>query len=326
MQWGQAAKYLAGECSVEERRRFEQWLAADPARASALESVRPYFARPGSRPRVDVEAAWAAVAARIEREELGVQTGGAGGARRKTAVRWRDWGIAAAALAAVAAGVSLAIRPDEADRFRTAITTGAGEKRSLTLRDGSRVVLAPSSRFELRGDRDAKLEGEAYFVVVHDSRRPFTVQTSHARVVDLGTAFVVRADSVTGSAFVAVEEGIVSLGRIAPSEPGESLMLRAGESGAVSPSGVSRSDSAAWDSGLAWTRGEIAFDDAPMRDVAAELSRWFGVSVRLSDPALETRTLSARLAGESLDEALDAIASSLGVRHKRTGDTVTFYP
>ena len=79
-----------------------------------------------------------------------------------------------------------------------------------------------------------------------------------------------------------------------------------------------------WSRGMAWTRGEIVFDDMPLPDVARELNKWFGITVTLSDSSLESRTFSARLTGESVDEVLEAIDRSLGVTHTRTGDSVVF--
>lgn len=326
MQWEQAAKYLAGEDSVEERRRFEQWLAEDPERTAVLESLRPYFvARTRARVPVDVDAAWTAMAARIDKEPLVIESGRAGAPGSRT-TRWRQWGLAAAAVLVVAAAGSFVAVRNLSDPDRLAVATGAGEKRDITLADGSRIVVAPLSRLEMVGDRSARLAGEAYFVVVHDSRRPFRVETGDATIEDIGTSFVVRTGSARQPTFVAVDEGVVSLAPAAAQGRTGAVILREGESGMVSSAGAVRGDSAAWSSGLAWTRGEIVFDDLPLREVARELNRWFGVTVDLADPSLEARTLTARLSGESLDEILEAIDRSLGVTHTRTGNSVRFEP
>lgn len=323
MQWELAAKYLAGEGSAEERRRFEQWLAEDPGRSAWLDSLRPYFvARAGARVPVDVDAAWTAVAARIDREPMAIESGRVAAPR---GARWRQWGLAAAAVLVVAAGSLVAVRNLQ-DGERLAVATGAGEKRDITLADGSRIVVAPLSRLDMVGERSVKLVGEAYFLVVHDSSRPFRVETGDATIEDLGTAFVVRTGSASRGTFVAVDEGVVSVARASARGDTATLILREGEAGTVSSSGAVRGDSATWSRGLAWTRGEIAFDDLALPEVARELNRWFGVTVLLAHPSLEARTLTARLSGESVDEILQAIDRSLGVTHTRSGDTVRFEP
>lgn len=325
MQWEQAAKYLAGEGSAEERRGFEQWLAEDPERGTMLDSLRPHFsARSAARVPVDVDAAWTAMSARMDREPLTVES------RRRGALpargnSWHRWGLAAAAVLVVAAGSLLAARiVFDADRIE--VVTGAGEKREVALADGSRITVAPLSRLEMVGDRSAKLVGEAYFVVVHDSRRPFKVQTADATIEDLGTSFVVRTGSSLEPTFVAVDEGIVSLAPTGPREGAAALILREGEAATVSSSGAVRGDAATWSRALAWTRGEMVFDDLPLRDVARELNRWFGITVLLGDSSLEARTLTARFSGETVDDILEVIDRSLGVTHTREGNTVRIEP
>ena len=325
-QWELAAKYLAGEGSGEERRRFEEWLAQDPERSATIDSLRPYFAAHAApRPPVDVDAAWTRMAERIERDSLLVESGH-GRASASPDALWLRRGLAAAALVVVAAVASFAVirRLPEADRV--SVATGPGERRTITLTDGSRIVVAPLSRVEMAGARTATLAGEAYFVVVHDSDRPFRVETGDAIIEDLGTSFVVRTRSASQPTFVAVEEGIVSLSSAAARRGTEALVLREGESGTISSAGVVRGDSAMSSRALAWTRGEIVFDDMPLPDVARELNRWFGITVLLPDPTVENRTFTARLSGESVDEILEALDRSLGLTHTRTGDSVVFKP
>lgn len=326
MQWDLAAKYLAGEGSGEERRRFEQWVAEDPQRGSVLDSLRPYFAsRPTASASVDVDAAWAAMAARIEQDKLGVEADRTGRSQGQN-TRWRRWGMAAAATLLIVTGASLLLVPNLPDSGRLTVATGPGEKRDIALADGSRIVVAPLSRVEMLGDRRAKLLGEAYFVIAHDPSRPFRVETADATVQDLGTSFVVRAGSARQPTFVAVEEGVVSLAPATSPTGAEALVLREGESGTMSSAGPVRGDSATWSRGMAWTRGEIVFDDLPLPEVARELNRWFGITVQLADPSLESRSLTARLSDESVDEIIEAIARSLGVKHTRAGDSVVFRP
>ncbi len=328
MQWDLAAKYLAGECSGEERRRFEQWLAEDPERHALLDSLRPYFAdRTPAGTAVDVEAAWTRMAARVEREGLRVHAGSARAERWRGGIASRRWRLAAAAVLVVATAGSVAVVRNLAAPSLIDVATGPGEKREITLADGSRIVIGPLSRVKTLDKRRATLVGEAYFVVVHNPGRPFVVETDDALIQDLGTAFVVRAGPGHQGTLVAVEEGVVSLAPSTRAGHANVLILREGESGTISRGAEPvREDSATWSRSLAWTRGEIVFDRTRMRDVVVELNRWFGITATLSDRSLETRTFSARLSGESVDEVLQAIDRSLGVKHTRTGDIVLFHP
>ncbi len=110
------------------------------------------------------------------------------------------WKIAAAILLVVGAGylyrteVLNMVSPVHERQLLSA----AGERRQLLLPDGTRVWLGPGSRLDypnrFNGEkRKVKLEGEAFFDVVHDSNQPFIIQTDEVSTTVLGTSFNVRA-------------------------------------------------------------------------------------------------------------------------------------
>lgn len=73
---------------------------------------------------------------------------------------------------------------------------------------------------------------------------------------------------------------------------------------------------------LAWTTGRLVFRDAALPEVADALRRWYGVDVRVTDPALAGRHLTASFQGEPVGEVLRVIGLALGARLDRRGDTV----
>src|SRR5882757_1410915 len=79
---------------------------------------------------------------------------------------------------------------------RQSYATAIGAQKKFTLVDGSVVALNTNSQIdvELLGDRrDIHLvRGEAFFEVVHDKARPFTVYANRYVVRDIGTAFAVH--------------------------------------------------------------------------------------------------------------------------------------
>ena len=86
----------------------------------------------------------------------------------------------------------------------------------LRLPDGTRGRLAPGSHLRVAAEfgadrRDIHLGGEAFFDVVHDPRRPFTVFAGNAGAREVGTAFSVRAYPQDSAATVVVREGEVAL-------------------------------------------------------------------------------------------------------------------
>src|SRR5215208_2758028 len=138
-------------------------------------------------------------------------------------VRWRIPVIVLSGAAVLAIGVAgyLRSRPNRAAPpvvLASQMTgTGVGAVDSLTLPDGTRVILGPlSSVTVVKGygaaRREVELRGEAFFDVVHNASSPFTTRALGVTITDVGTSFAVRADSTIGVS-VAVRDGAVSLKR-----------------------------------------------------------------------------------------------------------------
>ena len=104
-------------------------------------------------------------------------------------------GFAAAAAVLLAAGLIFGRRTtDEPPQVATrTYSTGVGQRDSVTLDDGSSVMMGPATRIVVTG-REVSLVGEAFFTVTHDETRPFTVYAGDIGIRDLGTEFSVHND------------------------------------------------------------------------------------------------------------------------------------
>jgi len=329
--WEALARYLSGESSTEEVAAIDAWLTRDPSRAAlfgALDrALEPRLVAP--RPEVDVEAALSRVRERIDQpavHSIAERRGAAFAPRRD----WRHVGRRVAAVAALLVGpvlvYSLATRDGAGPVSQPAVyATTTGQRDSLDLPDGSRLILGPESELTVLagfgGDsRELVLVGEAMFDVEHDDARPFLVHVPGGTVEDLGTAFSVRTGSEHGVRVI-VTEGSVRLRTIGmPAEDG--LILVAGDRGAIPAGGdPSAERGAATQDDLSWTRGVLTFRDAPMSEVRAELRRWFGIDLRLSDPIFADQLLTASFENESIEQVVSVIALALGGRSEMRADT-----
>jgi ferric-dicitrate binding protein FerR (iron transport regulator) len=204
----------------------------------------------------------------------------------------------------------------------------------VTLADGTRVLLGVESRLRwprrLRGDRrDVRLEGAAYFEVAPDPARPFSVYTDDAVTRVLGTRFTVRDYDGAEPARVAVTEGTVSVrpARAPASNPAAVAVLVKGQAAEVRPSGAKAVVGQAREQrDLAWTRGTIAFENAPVPEVVAEIGRWYDVVIQVPDPGLASRHLTISFENEPLETLLQEIAAVLGARVDRRGRVIVLTP
>jgi transmembrane sensor len=234
------------------------------------------------------------------------------------------WPVAAAAVLVIAATLAIVWQNAHLKREAPRVaTTAAGERIVLHLADSSVVTLGPASslRYQITGSRrEITLDGLADFRVVHDESRPLVVHAKNAVATDLGTRFVVRAYASDATVQVAVTDGVVSL----RGSDTTRIELRAGDVGQVGASGtVARDANQSAATRAAWIEGRLVFDDEPLSSVAAELSRWFDVDIRIASPALGNRSVSAVYNNPSLSGVIDALQATLGLRVERVGRTIT---
>ncbi len=226
---------------------FTDWLEADPGHAERYDRMAATL--------LDAEEALAA------HPELLADPQPI--APRRGALRWVGGAVAAALVGAI----GLQAWQERPQPY--AVETAAGETRLLALADGSAITLAGASRVALdRADpRRASLErGEALFRVKHDDRHPFAVQAGGVALVDLGTVFDVRLGQ--RQTRVAVAEGAVMV-----DPEGAAMRLDAGQAVVVEKDRLVRASVEPEDVG-GWRDGRLAFDGAPLREVAEDLSRF----------------------------------------------------
>jgi transmembrane sensor len=234
---------------------------------------------------------------------------------RRAGPRWRMPAIAASV--AVLAGIGGWYALDQAPLTRT-YTTAPGERRTIALADGSRILLNGGTQLSMDASRPraiAMARGEAVFEVRHDAADPFVITTpGGARLIDVGTVFNVEVEG--GALDVGVSEGGVVYRDGADEvrlNAGEGLTRRTADAApvkhAVAPETVG-----------AWRGGSLEYTDAPLGDVATDLSRNLGVPVGI-DAALAARRFSGTIMLDGGSEAVMArVGPLLDVRLERRGN------
>jgi ferric-dicitrate binding protein FerR (iron transport regulator) len=191
--------------------------------------------------------------------------------------------------------------------------------------------MAPATRLRVPDDfgiktRSLLIEGEAYFDVVHDQSKPFSVRSPNTTTRDLGTAFAITDYPGETIAHVLVAEGQVAVLSPRDSTASTLQVLNPGELAAVSVTGtVSRTRVVNIKRRLAWVRGGLAFDDVLLGDAIHEIERWYDLDIHLANHSLESLRLTATIDDEPAEDVLGLVALALDLRFVRQGRTVTFY-
>lgn len=286
-----------------ERRDTEAWLAASPQHRAAFDGLRAVWSALDRMP--DPRPAASVVPMRRNRP-----------ARSSLSRRFAPLALLAASVA-----IAAVFGPATLDRLGSDHSTAAGERRTVTLADGSQVQLntdsaiavdfsGPSRRVTLR-------RGEAFFTVTSDRSRPFEVTAMGAVTRVVGTRFAVR--QMDGSTRVAVEEGTVEVhcpAGMASAEDG--VRLTAGETvryeQGVCPVRETGLNVARL---TAWRDGRVVFDDRSLSEVVGELNRYRPGPIVLLDSKLGERRVTGVFDVRDPDRALSAIEQVLPIRVHR---------
>lgn len=298
----------------------------EPDERAEIEALRPAMARALAR-----HPGLEALVRRIQDEALAFETAWqealpappppalprpdrAPAARRaaRPALRW-VWRAAAAFSVVALLGVFALFQLREAAFVEVA--TGPGEMQQVMLADGSSVLLYERSRLTYAApdaegfSRQVRLTGKAFFEVA-EAPRPFTVETETALTTVLGTRFSVEAGP-------AATEVVLATGKVALSPkaaPADVVVLAPGQRSRVARGAAASSpENVDLSTALAWT-GDLYFHATPLRDIAARLSRRFGVPVQV-DAALAGEPVTGTFRQEQrLEAILQVLATSVSAR------------
>jgi len=190
--------------------------------------------------------------------------------------------------------------------------TAVGQRRELTLADGSHITLNTDTAIDVLFDTNQRLihlrEGEILVQTAPDISplaRPFLVSTRQGRMQALGTQFTVR--ELQSRTHLAVLEGAVQV-ELADNRQGSPLIINAGQ----------RTDFSSDTFGLvtatdryigAWAQGMLMADKMRLADFVTELTRYRRGFVRL-DPAIADLRISGAYPISDTQRTLNMLAQT----------------
>ena len=276
---------LADDAPEAARAEFRDWIGRDPGHAAAF---------------AHAERTW---------QELGLIREVRGRSRR---------GLALPLVALLLAGLPLYLAHDDLRiRLQADHVAPLGENLSVTLQDGSRIILASGAALAVDYDSESRLvrllRGKAYFVpepTATSGGRAFVVEAGETQTTALGTEFSV--DLQPGGTEIIVARHSVRvedmLGQAAPVVVAEGMGLRTTD-GATSIPEARNVDFA-----TAWRRGDLVFDDRPLAEVVEELNRYRHGRIVLRGQALADRRVSGVFHTQDIAGVEARLAAELGLR------------
>ena len=187
-------------------------------------------------------------------------------------------------------------------------TTSIGGYEHITLADGSGIQLNTDSEIRARltpQRREIELiRGEALLEVVHDERRPFTINAANvwvradpaaeataAVVVRLRTPHDVDVSVTRGSVVLEPDDRIIDV--VFRRDPPYQSTLAEGDAAAVRPEGVhlTKVGLEELNRKLSWTAGLLSFQGETLTEVTDEFNRYNRKHLVVTDPLIADRKI-----------------------------------
>lgn len=187
--------------------------------------------------------------------------------------------------------------------------TQKGEKKNITLPDGSTVFLNSNSNItynkDFKTNRNLVLHGEAFFNVTKDSLHPFTVKTSTIQTEVLGTSFNIHS-SKHQDATVTVNTGKVQVNLL--KNKSVKLFLTKNQSAVYTKVNTSLQKNNIISSNYSsWTKNTLWFNNLTLLEAAKKIENWFNVEITIKDATVENLRLTGTYKDPKLEEVLESI-------------------
>ncbi len=169
----------------------------------------------------------------------------------------------------------------DAVTFNT-ISTPRGGQYNIILPDGSKIWLNAASSLKFPTaftgkERNVELTGEAYFEITKNAAMPFHVKSAGQTIEVLGTHFDINAYKDEPVIKTTLLEGSVKV-----TKGTETAMLKPGQQSSLlpyEPGAIQVSNNVDEDEVTAWKNGMFQFNEADIKTVMRQISRWYDVDV-----------------------------------------------
>jgi len=257
-----------------------------------------------------------------------------------TTVRKRDFKwlqVAAVLFTVVGAGLygyQHLLKIKEAPETFTEIRSQNGEKKQVTLADGTIVFLNSgssvfvSSKFGQQ-KREVKLTGEAFFEVHHNLSKPFIIHSGKLQTTDIGTSFNINAYPEDNKVKITVATGIVKVEANSRSGKPELFAKDLIRNQALSYNKIKNSHIVTTvnsDAVSSWRTNHLLFDNASYTEIARSVARWYNLDITLSPRIHDSKRYTLSFNNERPDKVLNVLSSLTQTTYTMKGRKVMINP
>ncbi|MEO1213150.1 MAG: FecR domain-containing protein [Bacteroidota bacterium] len=216
-------------------------------------------------------------------------------------------------------------KPEEISQREIRVPKG-GKAQRILLPDSSIVWLNVDSKLSFPSSfsdssRIIRLEGEGYFDVKEDERRPFTVEADDFSTHVMGTTFYISSYSGENQKVILTSGKV----KINPKEAQEiflspeeewvqSHLTKKWEKRRISIEKLGQ-----------WKEGLFSFSDKRLEDLEPELERWYGVEIEFEDEGSKNCKISGKPTHKSIWDLLESFSFITGLEYKVIDNKILLY-
>ena len=347
--------YLEGECSEEEKIKVLEWINSSKENKNCFFELKSARNLSAFKKYPDKDSVWNKIQ---------------GNLNNKNRFGYRVFlKIAAVFIIAIGLGISAAIFSGRVINRDPGIVLNEtivpyGGKAELRLSDGTVVHLNSGSKFSYpsvfsKTERAVYLEGEAFFKVKTNKKKPFVVNTNDATIKAYGTEFNVNAYEDEPVVTTTLVEGIIT---VSPkNKSGQEVVLKPKEHAIIHKklgnvyvnSGVQKQnqdnkkaqDNIAesrtpenanakplsikskidTDIYTSWKEDSWIIENESLQSLSKKLERRYDIEISFSDETVKNLRFTGRIVNEPLEQVLLYISLTASLSHKIDGRNVELY-
>lgn len=201
------------------------------------------------------------------------------------------------------------------------IETGDAEIKEITLPDGTNILVNANTSIRYnkelfnKTNREVWIEGEAFFEVAKNPKKPFIIYSHQLQTTVKGTSFNVKAYPEIGETGISVREGKVEVSE----RNGKTLATLTADKKITynNYTGTNVVETSNWQNEAAWHEQRLALNDANIAELQLRLKQIYGATLTIeSGIPYDTRFGLSFRQGASLAEVLNLIAKLYNVQYR----------
>ena len=324
---GVIIRYLDGSASIDDKRLLFEWLKESDKNWSEYNEIRDIWlsCEASFVDDAEVNKAFARFRSRIINKDT---------YKKRYGKVFRQWLYMTAVLIVIFSMGHWFFQPHTIIETKVLVTqnqliTAPQSKGKFILPDSTIVWLNADSKliypevFE-PDKRIVQLEGEGYFDVAEDSKKPFIVQTDDVEVEVLGTAFDISCYPFKETTDVVLIDGKV---KINTNRSNKRTIMEPNQLFAYNKdSGLSTLKKTKANLHIDWIKDRLIFDNNRLSDIIISLEGWYNIDIDCPPKYAHTTRLSFTVRNESIEEIMRGISLIIPIRYKIEEHTLKIIP